>query len=67
MCLPTGLDCYKSLKLTFEKCIIPCKGMYANVVRKDAAVDLETEKQFSTIFNKYKEYKSGVTNNTNEG
>ena len=41
--------------------------MYADVVRNDAAVDLETEKHFSTIFNKYKEYKSGVADNTHEG
>ena len=41
--------------------------MYANVVRKDAAVDLEKEKQFSTILKQYKAYKSGVTDNTTEG
>ena len=41
--------------------------MYANVVRNDATVNLETEKQFSTILNQYKAYKSGVTDNTNEG
>ena len=41
--------------------------MYADVVRNEVAVNLETEKHFSTIFNKYKEYKSGVTDNTNEG
>ena len=41
--------------------------MFANVVRNEGTVDLEEEKQFLTILNKYKEYKSGVTDNTNEG
>ena len=41
--------------------------MYADVVTNDDAVDLEKEKQFLTILNKYKEYKSGITDNTNEG
>ena len=37
-----------------------------NVIVADLT-NLETEKQFSTIFNKYKAYKSGVTDTTNEG
>lgn len=61
------MECYKSLNLTFEKCNIPCKGVYADVVSKEGVQDLKIEKTFFDIFNKYKAYKSGVTDNKNEG
>ena len=41
--------------------------MYADVVTNDDAVDLKNEEQFLTILKQYKAYKSGVTDNTNEG
>ena len=62
VCLPPGLDCYeKEIKMIEDNCTIPCKGVYADVVN-EGAEDLHTRMNFRQVLDRYKEYKSGFTN-----
>ena len=62
VCLPPGLDCYeKEIKMLEDNCTIPCKGIYADVVN-EGAEDLHTRMNFRQVLDRYKEYKSGFTN-----
>ena len=61
--MPPGLDCYKSVKKSTENCI-PCNGIYFHVEREDYEKPIEDLEKFKTILDKYKEYKSGITKET---
>ena len=41
-----------------DSCILPCKGIYADVVN-NGAEDLHLLDHFKPVLDKYKEYKSG--------
>ena len=59
MCLPPGLDCYqKMIKQSETSCVVPCKGIFADVT-VEPAEDLYTQIDFKPVLDKYKEYKSG--------
>ena len=58
VCLPSGLDCYKqNVTVKDDDCILPCKGVYADVVKHTE--DLQDKKYFNHVLDKYKKYKSG--------
>ena len=62
--MPPGLECYKSVEQSSNDCLLPCKGVYADVQRrKDVGniKDMEMVKSFSKY---YKDYKSGLINGT---
>ena len=62
VCLPSGLDCYKTkVKLSPDSCTIPCKGLYADVVNRGVE-DLHTMMNFKQVLDEYKEYKTGFVN-----
>ena len=63
VCLPPGLECYKTkVELDNEDCIIPCKGIYADLVRKDIK-DIEANSDFRSVYEEYKNYKGGFKKN----
>ena len=31
LCTPNGVSCYRKLEPNYENCILPCKGLYADV------------------------------------
>ena len=64
VCLPSGLDCYNTVKLSPASCTIPCRGIYADVVN-EGVEDLHTIIEFKPVLEKYKEYKAGFI--INEG
>ena len=64
LCMPPGLECYKSVKKSSEKCRIPCKGIYADVVRKEGFKQTEDVRKIKAALGNYKEYKAGFINRT---
>jgi hypothetical protein len=62
--MPPGLECYTSVKTYSEKCIIPCKGTYADVYKKEDFKKVEEIEKLRTTLDDYKEYKSGFFNGT---
>ena len=62
--MPPGLECYKSVKRSSEKCIIPCKGIYADVTKVEDFEKVEEIEKFRPTLKSYKNYKSGFTNGT---
>ena len=64
LCMPPGLECYKSLNTYSEKCIIPCKGSYADVSKGDDFKKVEEIEKLRTTLDDYKDYKSGFFNGT---
>ena len=62
--MPPGLECYKSVQLSSDACIIPCKGLYADVERVEGFEVVENIKKFQPVLDQYKEYKAGFINGT---
>ena len=66
MCLPPGISCYRSsVKISQDSCIVPCQGIYADVVN-GGVEDLHTKDDFKPVFDEYKDYKSGFIKNQGE-
>ena len=62
--MPPGLECYKSVELSSDACIIPCKGLYADVEREEAVENIESIEKFQPVLDQYKQYKAGFINGT---
>ena len=62
--MPAGLECYKSVKLSYDKCIIQCKGIYADLFRDEGFEAAENIEKFQPVLEQYKNYKSGFMNGT---
>ena len=62
--MPPGLECYNSVKLRSDECIIPCKGMYADVEREEGFEATEKIEKFQPVLGQYKQYKAGFINET---
>jgi hypothetical protein len=62
--MPPGLECYKSVKKSSEKCTIPCKGIYADVSRGEDFEPVEEIEEFGPTLASYTNYKSGFINKT---
>ena len=58
--MPPGLECYKSVETYSEKCIIPCKGTYADVTKGEDFKQVEEIEQLRTTLNEYRKYKTFV-------
>ena len=59
MCLPSGVDCYRDVPKLYEtSCLVPCKGIYADVT-VGPAEELYTLSNFKPVLDKYKQYKAG--------
>ena len=52
------MDCYKTIVLDTEKCLIPCKGLYADVLKDDITIN----GQFGKLIEEYENYKRGYEN-----
>ena len=62
--MPPGLQCYKSVETYSEKCLIPCKGTYADVDKKENFKKVEEIEKLRTTLLNHKKYKSGFFNGT---
>ena len=62
--MPPGLEFYTSVETYSEKCLIPCKGTYADVDKKEDFKKVEEIEKLRTTLYNYKEYKSGFFNGT---
>ena len=49
-CTPSGIWCYDDLKADPTNCIIPCRGVYADIIKKDS---------FKKLLEEYANYKRG--------
>ena len=62
--MPPGLECYKSVKKTSDKCLIPCKGVFADVEKREDYKQVEAIEKFRYTLHDYRDYKSGfITRN----
>ena len=62
--MPPGLECYKSVKKTSDKCLIPCKGVFADVEKGEDYKQVEAIEKFRATLHNYEDYKSGfITRN----
>ena len=59
ICSPTGTECYKNLRQDFGKCLIPCKGVYADVERDIEVMKVEELRKFDKLVKNYEKYKRG--------
>ena len=64
MCMHPGLECYKSIKKNSDECLIPCTGIYADVLKNEDVKLVDEMKQFKTAMVFYKKYKSRFINGT---
>ena len=62
MCLPAGIECYKSIKEEEIKCLVPCKGVFADVQRNLNIKKVKEIEDFKLTFDEYKAFKSGYNN-----
>ena len=55
------MECLKHIKKNVETCQIPCKGLYADVVKE---MDYKQDEQPEINIAGYEEYKAGYGNDT---
>ena len=56
LCMPPGLECYKSVSFSSDKCLLPCKGMNADVSRDERVEEVEKIGKFKRTLDAYKKY-----------
>ena len=61
MCTPVGTECYKSIKDQEVKCLIPCKGVFADVQKITFEYNLHTIEDFKNILYDYRGYKAAYS------
>ena len=64
LCLPPGLECYKSVPMRSDECLPPCKGVYADAKRVEGVTEKANMEMFKPVLDTYKNYKSGFINTT---
>ena len=57
LCTPKGVECYKNMTLASSSCLIPCKGLYADIDMKSHKLDLEEMEVFEKVLEHYEGYK----------
>ena len=63
LCSPSGVECYGSIKLDSDKCLIPCEGIHADVHLEHLDISKEENmEQFEKLMGNYEEYKRGYIN-----
>ena len=60
------MECYKKIKEETEKCLIPCKGVFAGVYKDEFNIQVEKMEDFGSILDNYKEYKTGYSKDIQE-
>ena len=56
------MDCYNNLEFVGENCLVPCKGLYADIASEiSGARELEDMKEFASLIEHYEEYKRGFS------
>ena len=63
MCLPKGTECYKSLSVDYAKCLVPCKGLFADVERGPDVHQVSDRKPPDNALVHYKDIKTGFKKN----
>ena len=58
MCLIN--ECYGDVEKTFEQCLLPCKGLYADISVENSG-KVEEMKKFDHLIKSYENYKRGYT------
>ena len=61
LCTPAGFECYKNIQQDPTNCLIPCKGLYADVEKGEKILKVEDLRIFDSLIEDYKRYKSGYT------
>ena len=64
MCTPAGIECYESVKEIIGKCLIPCQGIFADVVKDTDFKQMEEIDEFKTVLEEYNNYKTGYARNS---
>ena len=62
--MPPGLECFKFLPHKSDERLIPCTGIYADVLKNEDVKLVDEMKQFKTAMVFYKKYKSRFINGT---
>ena len=61
MCSPTGIECYKRVRVSAEKCL-PCRGLYADIAIDTSDLrDVNKMKKVEKLIEKYELYKGGFS------
>ena len=58
LCTPKGNYCYKNVQPDTKKCMIPCKGLHADV-EKDGMTQVDKMGKFAKLIEEYESYKNG--------
>ena len=66
ICTPAGTECYKSINEEKDKCLNPCKGVFADVKKNRNIKKIEEAEDFRNILDSYKEYKNGYSQGYSE-
>ena len=59
LCTPAGTECYQHVKDAPEKCVTPCKGLYADVKKDVEIKKVEEMSKFDKLISDYEKYKRG--------
>ena len=59
--MPKGTECYTSVKVDEDKCLIPCKGLFADVLRNNDFKQITDRETLSRMLASYEDYKTGNT------
>ena len=55
LCTPLGLECYQNVNIDGKKCLMQCKGIYADVDRKQ----VDQIENMEEMVARYEEYRRG--------
>ena len=59
LCTPEGLECYENETYYTQSCLIPCKGIYADVTKEPKSQEKETNEEMQILVHEYEKYKRG--------
>ena len=63
LCPPTGADCFTSVRIPARKCLLPCRGLYADVAEDNSDLrNVEDMRNFDSLRTHYEEYKRANSN-----
>jgi hypothetical protein len=61
LCSPTGTECYQQLHVDSDDCLIPCKGLYADVQKDTSFESLDDIKVLKNTLDSCETYKRGFS------
>ena len=65
ICSPNGTECYKNLRQDSGKCLMPCKGVYADVVKDMDIINVRELRKFDKLVKSYENYKRDFVKDIN--